>query len=86
MRKDESRYTTPVSDLSLTVTLLLHGFNLENMDSSNPSRVVFNFTVQNNIHEVIASYWKGELSVEPKSFCNLQRELKARIRGEGGNQ
>ena len=84
MRNIESRYTTPVTDLALTVTLLLQGFNLESMDSSNPARVIFRFTTKDNILEVMASYWKSELSVEPKSFCNLQRELKARIRTEGG--
>lgn len=83
MRKNEDR-SFQTSDLPLAVSLLVLGFDLDGLDASNPSRVVFRFSQQDSLSEAVDAFWKGELSLEPKAFWNVQRELKARIRNTGG--
>lgn len=68
------------SDLLLTTTLFTLGFDIQSLNSQNPSRVVFGFIQSNELLSWIDLFWAGKLLVEPKKFWNAQRELKARIR------
>ena len=81
MRKDDTA-TLKVTDLTLVVTLLISGFSLKSMDSSNPSRVIFEFENSADLEKTIDKFWKGEIVVEPKKFNYTLRELKDRIRNE----
>lgn len=69
------------SDFPLAVTLLSLGFTLQQLDSSNPSRAVFFFTSSEALQKTVDDFWNGKISIEPLSFLNNQRALKARIRG-----
>ena len=80
MNKDEDRNCFYVSDLPLVATLVFLGFQFLELDASNPARSVFKFPANKEIDNAVTSYWQGKLFVEPKSFCNIQRELKARLR------
>ena len=77
MKNDE---ILKISDLTLATTLLFLGYKFVYLDMTNPSRIVFEFSKNKSIQETIDKYWSGQISVEPKNFNNIQRELKARIR------
>lgn len=79
MRKNED-HSFRTGDLSLAATLLSLGFSLVSLDTTDPSRVIFEFSSDAKLNEVVSAFWKGSLVVEPKTFWNTQRELKARIR------
>jgi hypothetical protein len=87
MRNDEHRSSFfETSDLPLAVTLLTLGIPLVSLDTSNPSRVIFQFQQTEETQQIVSQYWEGKLTVEPKTFLNTQRELKARIRNVVGAQ
>lgn len=78
--KDPNVFLT--SDLPLITSLVSLRVNYTAIDTSNPSRAIFAFSNSDNLKTIVSKFWKGELIVEPKSFCSVQRELKARIRNE----
>lgn len=82
MKKDEVSNSFQTSDFPLVATLVTLGFQIDSLDTSDPSRVVFTFIQTTELIETIESFWSSSTSVEPKYFCNIQRELKARIRSE----
>lgn len=74
------------SDLPLVITLVTLGFYSIRLDVSDPARVVFQFPKEEKLQTTIDEFWAGKLVVEPKTFWNNQRELKARIRNEADRQ
>ncbi len=81
MNKDEARSSFfETSDLPLAVTLLTLGFNSIRLDTTDSSRVIFVFSQDEKLQEAIDEFWAGKLLIEPKTFWNVQREIKARIR------
>ena len=69
-----------ISDLSLIVVLSMF-FSAEaiDRDSENTSRVFFLFKKSDALDQLIKSYWKKEVSVEPQAFFNQLKSIKARI-------
>lgn len=83
MRNDDtSSYFFETSDLPLATTLTALGFPLQELDASDPIRVIFKFFQDENLKNTVSAFWQNELRVEPKTFSNAQRELKARIRSQ----
>lgn len=81
MKNNEDRSSSfETSDFPLCVTLLTLGFTIDALNGADPNRIVFCFSQTDSLIDSIKKYWTGQLSVEPKSFWNAQRELKARIR------
>lgn len=69
------------SDLSLaTVISLSHA--IEEVDRQNPRRAEFCFRQSADLNQLIDSYWKGELRVEPQKFFSQLRTVKTRLYGE----
>ena len=66
------------SDLALASVLSLW-FPLEGLDKQNPKRSQFLFCQKKELQDLINSYWRGELKVEPQQFFNQIRVLKARL-------
>lgn len=66
------------SDLPLATTLSLT-FPIEQIDNSNPRRVEFLFNATTSLLSLVEDYWKGKVTVEPKTFFNQLRVLKSRI-------
>lgn len=82
MNPNENRNSLfETSDFPLAVTLLSLGFPLQQLDSSNPLRAVFCFTQSVTLQKTVDDFWNSKISIEPISFLNNQRALKARIRG-----
>lgn len=70
------------SDINIAATLLSLNLDVIGIDPSNPDRVVFYFdeNSDNGVAALVSKYWRGDLSVEPKSFMNCRRDLISRIK------
>jgi hypothetical protein len=66
------------SDLFLAVTISLW-FPLDSIDKSNPNRAEFIFKRETKLDELVESYWRGEISVEPKQFASQIKIIKTRL-------
>jgi hypothetical protein len=73
-------YTT--SDLSLAAAISLW-YPLESIDKRIPSKAQFLFKRDEQLDQLIESYWRGELRVSPQAYFNQLRVIKARLYGEG---
>jgi hypothetical protein len=71
------------SDLALATILSLY-YNIDSIDKQNPRKVIFVFKKQNDLGELIETYWKCELRVEPQAYFNQLKALKTRLYS-GGN-
>lgn len=66
------------SDLSLATTISLW-YPLEFVDQANPTKAQFLFKREDHLDELVASYWKRELKVEPQEFFSQLRSIKSRL-------
>lgn len=73
---------TEVNDLNLSSTLQYLGFSIVtiNRDPKEHPKVGFVFEKTKELEDAISRYWQGLLLVEPKSYWNIARELKSRVR------
>jgi hypothetical protein len=76
--KERDFYST--SDLALATTISLF-YPIEAIDKENPRKAYFVFKREEGLDELIEKYWKGELRIEPKTFFNQLRVIKARLYG-----
>jgi hypothetical protein len=76
--KENDFYRT--SDLALATTISLF-YPIEAIDKQNPHKAYFIFKREEGLDELIEKYWRGELRVEPKTFFNQLRVIKARLYG-----
>jgi hypothetical protein len=76
--KGENFYVT--SDLALATTLSLF-YPIEAIDKQSSRRAYFVFKREKGLEELIEKYWRGELRIEPKTFFNQLRVIKARLYG-----
>lgn len=79
--KADEYYST--ADLSLAGVLALY-YPLEAVDrTQNPYKAQFLFRRDNQLDQLVEAYWRGELKVEPQSFFNSLKAIKARLYSEG---
>jgi hypothetical protein len=76
MRKQDLYYSPDFLTASI---LFYHGYALENLDKSNPKKIVFCFLKNKKTDRMLEKFHKGELKVEPCKLANIQRELKRRM-------
>lgn len=71
-----------VSDLALASSIQYLGFPLVaiNRDPKVHPKVNFIFEKSDDLNSAIHRYWEGLLTVEPRAYWNIARELKSRIR------
>jgi len=74
--------TYSTENLALATAISLW-FPLESIDRANPRKVRFEFLQSKQLDELIESFWKHEVRVEPLEFFNALKALKSRIYGEG---
>jgi hypothetical protein len=75
---NENKNYFSTSDLALSATLSLY-FPLESVDKTNPQKVEFFFIQSSELDQVLEDFWRGELLVEPQTYFNKIKALKARI-------
>lgn len=66
------------SDLALATAISLY-YPLEIVDRSNPHKAQFLFKRDESLDEYIEAYWRGELKVNPATYFNQLKILKARL-------
>ena len=66
------------SDLPLCATLCCYGYSIEAIDKQNP-KAIFLIKRNEQLDDLIQKYWTHQLRVEPMSFFNFLKEIKARI-------
>jgi hypothetical protein len=66
------------SDLALATTISLY-YPLEVVDCTNPHKAKFLFKREKSLDQFIEAYWMGELKVNPATYFNQLRIIKARL-------
>lgn len=66
------------SDLAL-VTAISLWYPIESIDRHDPRKARFLFKRDDNLNQLIEAYWRGELKVEPQSYFNQLKIIKARL-------
>lgn len=66
------------SDLALTTALSLF-YPLDSIDRQNPHKAQFLFKRDEKLDQLIETYWRGELKVNPSTYFNQLKVIKARL-------
>jgi hypothetical protein len=66
------------ADLALATAVSLF-YPLEAIDRENPRKAQFVFKRDAGLDELIQSYWRRELKVEPQSYFDAMRLIKGRL-------
>ena len=68
-------------DLGCSTGLLCAGFELLDIEKSNPKKALFTFKREGNIDEVANSYFADKLTVKARSFADNLKALKNKLYG-----
>lgn len=66
------------SDLALSATISLW-YPVEGIDRSDSHKAVFFFKHDSGLDQLLESYWRGELKVEPQAYFNAIKAIKSRL-------
>lgn len=66
------------SDLALAATLSLF-YPVDSIDRQNPQKALFLFKKDESLEQLIEAYWKGEIKVNPSTYFNQLKIIKARL-------
>lgn len=66
------------SDLALAAALSLF-CPVDSIDRQNPHKAFFLFKKDKTLEELIEAYWKGEIKVNPSTYFNQLKIIKARL-------
>ncbi len=69
------------SDLGCSAALVSAGFDLLDLDKSNPRRAVFVFNLTEALLQAEKEFWSGRLMVSAKAYFDCIKMLKSRIYG-----
>ena len=67
------------SDYQLCVTLCALGFKLLFLDYSDPKRVIFHFENHHQIPQIIESFFRDEISINPRLVLLSAKLVKDRL-------
>ena len=71
--------TYKTSDFQLATFLAAEGFDLMNLDRTNPKRVEFIFKNNVDISNSLKNFWANKARINPRSFAYYQKLLKHRL-------
>lgn len=69
------------SDLALTTAISLW-YPIDAIDRQNPRKANFLFKRGAKFDELLETYWKRELKIEPQTYFNQLKAIKARLYSE----
>lgn len=78
LNNTQSDTTFQTADLSLTAVLSIW-FPLEEIDRTNPRKAKFVFKKSPRLDELVNSFWRRELKVEPQAYFSQLKTIKARL-------
>ena len=67
-----------LGDLHLIAAISLF-FQIEEIDKTNPRRVIFKFAESDELYSFINQYWNGALKLDPLRYSQNLKSLKNRI-------
>ena len=67
------------ADLSLASSLLTLGYEIQNLDKTNPHKAQFIFQRSPGLDSDIQNYWNGNLRINPRLFSDNIKMLKNRL-------
>lgn len=67
------------ADLSLASSLLTLGYEIWNLDKTNPQKAQFIFQRSSGLDLAVKQYWDGKLRINPRLFFDNQKMLKNRL-------
>ena len=70
-------YSTP--DLTLATVISLN-YPIDSIEWIDKQRAVFYFLREDGLDDLVESYWRRNLQIEPIQFANQLKVLKTRIR------
>ena len=70
------------ADLGLTVVLSLYFPIVSINRQPNSHKAYFSFEQTKELTDLIQTYWRGELRIEPKTYFDQLRTIKARLYSE----
>lgn len=73
--------TYQTSDIALAATIASL-LPLEAVDKANPHKAKFIFRRTDKLDQLVDQYWRRELRVEPQSYFNQLKAVKARLYSE----
>lgn len=74
---NNEHFTT--SDFPLATCLMTLGYQIAHLDRSNPQRVEVAFERDEQLDEIVQSFWRGDLRIEPKAYHLNQKLLKSQL-------
>lgn len=72
----ENTYTT--SDLACAAVISLY-YPLWVVDKTNPQKATFLFKRENGLDELVESFWRRELKIEPLAYFQQLKIIKSRL-------
>ena len=66
-------------DLNLSSALIALGYELLELDKSNPKKVCFGFKREKNIEQAMDDYFNDKIKLPAQMLFNNQKNLKNRI-------
>ena len=69
------------SDLSLATAISLW-YPVEVIDKTDPHKAIFLFKRDEKLDELLEVYWRRKLKVEPQTYFNQLKAIKARLYSE----
>lgn len=66
------------SDLALATTLSLF-YPVDTIDRQNPHKALFLFKKDSDLDQLVEAYWKGEVKVNPATYFQQLKIIKARL-------
>ncbi len=77
--KLDTIYSTQSLPLATAISLW---FPIDSIDRTSPHKVSFLFQRNEQLDELIESFWRREVRVEPLAYFNQLKVIKGRIYGE----
>ena len=77
MKEHKSVFRT--ADLALAAALCVSRFGVDSVEKVDQQRLVFIFERNERLNDAVDQYWRGEMLVEPQTYFNQLKVLKARI-------
>lgn len=68
-----------VSDLGCSAAIISTGFELLDLDRTNPKKVKFIFQYKTGIQKIAGDYWSGKLMINARLFFDSTKALKNRL-------
>lgn len=67
------------SDIAFCAALHCYGYQIEIIDTNNPSRAIFYIKRDKRLDEIKQAYFSHRLKVDPLTYFNTLKEIKTRI-------